>query len=193
VTADRYARFLDSLPPEEARARVPRVGGILGGADRPLWTERNGRFVPPPGASRRPIEGISPHDARAFARFEGKRLPTAAEWAWAATGPDRRATPLGALEDLLPGDAVLGPEGRGPADAGATPADRSPFGLLDMAGNLSEITGSRRARGNPAGWLVLGGGYATDAGRAWVLSAAAEPGWRPLQGAGTRLVRDGPP
>jgi serine/threonine protein kinase len=191
ATEERYARFLASLPASEARRRAPRAAGVLGGPDRPLWTERDGVLVPPTTAGRRPVEGISLHDARAFARFEGQRLPTAAEWAWAASGPDGRLTPVGDLADLLALRVRAG-TGGAPGDVGGEPADRSPFGLLDLSGNVAEWTSTHAAYRGVTGWFAMGGGYAADPAAAVVVRADPRPGWAPAEGVGVRLVRDVP-
>ena len=189
VTADRYARFLDSLPAAERRRRVPRQATLLGEPGRPLWERKGGRYVPPGVARTKPVEGISLRDAQAFARFEGKRLPTASEWAHAARGPDGRLCPLGAVSRLTEGLAHVAQTGGRVLDVRMRAADRSPFGLYDMAGNVAEYTGTlARFRGED-GWFVMGGAYNTPAGAALATEARVVPGWLPHEGVGFRCVR----
>lgn len=186
VTVARYARFLATLPRAEQRRRVPRRMEP-GKPDRPLWgAGGDDILVPPADAVRRPVEGVSLHDAQAFARFEGGRLPTAAEWAWAASGPDGRLCPAGPLACLVEGGVRI--HVARSADVGTTAVDRSPFGLFDIAGNVAEFTRTRATFGGSDGWLVMGGGYATLLGQALVNGAEAVSDQEPLVGIGFRLV-----
>lgn len=75
------------------------------------WRRRFGRWEPVPDAE--PVQHVSFHEAEAFARWAGRRLPTEAEWEAAARG----ASPEGA--NL--GRAAMGPlpvTGRAAGDAG---------------------------------------------------------------------------
>ncbi len=93
-------------------------------------------FADDPAFSRpdQPVTGVSWDDAEAYCRWRGKRLPTELEWEKAARGTDGRLYPWG---DGFGSDlAYL--EGELPAAVGSHPADVSPYGVYDMAGNVSE-------------------------------------------------------
>ena len=104
-----------------------------------------------------PVSGLEPERAERFCRFAGGRLPTSAEWRFAASGSEGRRFPWG-FTGLVCRRAAFGlahgpcsDEGDGPDLAGARPDGRTPDGVLDLAGNVSEWTrdprGSYRARG----------------------------------------------
>ena len=95
---------------------------------------------------RLPQTGVSFPDAARYCRFAGGRLPTEREWEKAARGTDGRRFPWGEQADCGRGNwgawAGEGPcggvhPGR-PEPVGRYPGGASPFGALDMAGNVWE-------------------------------------------------------
>ncbi len=85
-------------------------------------------------APHRPALGIVWNDARDYARWVGKELPTEAEWELAARGPNSWRTPWGK------GPAIW-ERGRVPGQIDEVMSfihDRSRFGLFDVAGNARE-------------------------------------------------------
>jgi formylglycine-generating enzyme required for sulfatase activity len=88
-----------------------------------------------------PINCVTFEQAVSFCLFVDGRLPTEAEWEFAARGTDGRMFPWG---NKVPGKKQLlwmpTHKDRGTSPVGSFPAGASPFGLLDMAGSVQEWT-----------------------------------------------------
>jgi formylglycine-generating enzyme required for sulfatase activity len=100
---------------------------------------QNGSY--PAGWEKKPVTWVSLEDARAYAAWAGKRLPHEWEWQYAAQGTDGRTYPWGYGWD----DAAVPPPNKGreliPPDAvDAHPLGASPFGVMDMVGNVWQWT-----------------------------------------------------
>lgn len=113
-----------------------------------------------PGRGRHPINCVDWNQATAYCAHLGARLPTEPEWEYAARGPDGRTYPWGNspptrhLLDACDADCVAyamrvhhevkhamfpGSDGyETTAPVGSYPFGASPYGLLDMAGNVYE-------------------------------------------------------
>jgi formylglycine-generating enzyme required for sulfatase activity len=161
----------------------------------------NGTF--PPGWENRPVTWVSLEDARAYASWAGKRLPHEWEWQYAAQGADGRLYPWGNQWDAT---ALPKPERgrtmRGPDPVDAHPSGASPFGVLDMVGNIWQWTEEFTDEHTRAG-IVRGGSYYQPQGSIWYFPQAyrltehgkllmMSPSMDRSGAIGFRLVRDKP-
>jgi formylglycine-generating enzyme required for sulfatase activity len=97
--------------------------------------------APRAGWDNKPVTWVSLEDSRAYAAWAGKRLPHEWEWQYAAQGSDGRLYPWGDAWDKACAPATnKGRELLPPADVDAHPAGASPFGVMDMVGNVWQWT-----------------------------------------------------
>ena len=90
----------------------------------------------PAAADDAPVVMVSAKDARDYAGWAHKKLPTEAQWELAARGPESRIYPWG----LAPPDWGKNREARKITPVMSYSSDVSPYGVYDMAGNAAEWT-----------------------------------------------------
>lgn len=121
-----------------------------------------------PKVAQYPVTGVNLEQARAFARWAGKRLPTEAEWERAARYVDGRRYPWGdapkvggkipchCLETAMDADGRLRV-----SPVGKYPNGRSPEGVFDLAGNVWEWTASTARVDGEELFVLKGGSFLT--------------------------------
>ena len=126
---------------------------------------RDGTF--PAGWDHRPVTWVSIEDARAYATWVGKRLPHEWEWQYAAQGTDGRIYPWGNQWDAA---AVPEPDKnrtmRGPDPVDAHSKGASPFGVMDLVGNVWQWTDEFVDEHTRAA-ILRGGSYYQPQGSIW--------------------------
>ena len=150
ITAGQFAEFLnDNEKNAETYIELTPTVTVV---------KFDGRYMPRTGLENHPVNRVSWFGAFEYCRQKGKRLPTEAEWEYAARGNDGRTFPWG---DEGP-DNTRATYKRKFSDRGfevMEPVDglkkgRSPFGLHHMAGNVWEWVSDWYDEGNYSESLV---------------------------------------
>ena len=145
VTYEQYLAFLNWMGP---RSHLNGCDGFaclatLNETDVSNVTFDSANYRVPPIINRHPVGNVTWYGARAYCEAIGRRLPTEAEWERAARGSDGRVYPWGNQRDLNLANTSsrtdIAPEERGAVEVASYPAtSASPYGALDMAGNVAE-------------------------------------------------------
>lgn len=126
----------------------------------------------PEGWAQKPVTWVAWEDAGAYARWAGKRLPSEWEWQFAAQGSDGRLYPWGNAWNAAAMPASdKGRSLRGPDDVAAHPGGSSPFGVMDLVGNVWQWTDAYQDAHTRFA-ILRGGSYYQPQGSVWYFPQA---------------------
>ena len=125
----------------------------------------------PEGKGNHPVVWVDLDDARAYAVWAGKRLPKEEEWQFSAQGPELRTWPWGSEFD----PALCNSDSDDTTPVDEYPDGASPFGCLDMSGNVWEWTESERDDGHTRYAILRGGSYIVVQGSNYYRASGAQP------------------
>ena len=150
------------------------------------------------GQENYPVVNVSYEDIMAYTKWAGKRLPTEAEWQLAAQGPDKRIWPWG---DEFHGTYCNNSFGR-PTPVDAFTKGLSPYGVIDMVGNVWQMTNDIYFNGTNYFAVIRGGSFYKPESSSWYIQGGPQqldktqilllvsPGFDRSETVGFRCVKD---
>jgi formylglycine-generating enzyme required for sulfatase activity len=176
--------------------------------------------APPEGQENYPVVYVSWEDAKAYAEWAGKRLPTEIEWQYAAQTPDGRDWPwskktegirreIENVNETLSVYRIIGIDpqyanlGNGTPDpVGRYPKGANPYGLQDMVGSVWQLTNDLYVSGSYRYVMMKGGSYFNPSSSWWYVQGGprelhyrqfllrVSPGFERNATVGFRCVKD---
>jgi len=152
---------------------------VLGTCYKPADTSNylrhwiNGQI--PDGEETCPVTNVNLEDAKAYAAWVAKRLPTEAEWQYAAQGSDMRKYPWGNEPDSSRCNYNL----NHPTPVDQFPRGASPFGVEDLVGNIWQMTNDIYDNGSYYFNSIRGGSYYHPDASIWYVTGGALPADHP--------------
>ena len=165
VTNREFARFVEATgyktTAEQTGTGCANVRGKWEDIPGANWRHPGGlAYGDIEGKADHPVVQVSWEDAAAYASWAGKRLPSEQEWEKAARGTDGRQYPWGDNEPTFELCNFNKHAGRTTPVGKYSPLGDSPYGCVDMSGNIWEWTAGESAEG---GRVLRGGGWSHPA------------------------------
>lgn len=146
----------------------------------------------PDGKEKFPVVYVSYEDAKAYAKWAGKRLPTEVEWQYAAQTPDLRNWPWSknqkvkwSKQTITSTLTVMKPEGIDPRycnlgdgnlyPVGKYEAGANPYGLMDLTGCVWQLTNDVYQSGSYRYIMMKGGSYFSPSSSWWYVQGGPRP------------------
>jgi formylglycine-generating enzyme required for sulfatase activity len=173
VTTEMNAFFIDKYPVTnrqymeflQATKYLPRDPGNF------LKHWQDGKI--PSGLEDHPVVYVSLEDARAYADWAGKRLPSEAEWQYAASGKEGFEWPWGNEFDSTRCNNASG--STLPVDAFRK--SKSPFGVMDLTGNVWQFTSDVYDNGTYYFVIMKGGSHYKPTSSWWYVKGGPQPNY----------------
>jgi iron(II)-dependent oxidoreductase len=165
------AFYIDRYPVTNEQFREFLQGSGYRPADTSNFLKHWVNGNPPTGKDKHPVVYVDRTDARAYARWAGKRLPVEAEWQYAAQGTDERKYPWGDTFDSTRcnnGSGVTTP-------VDAFPQGQSPFGVMDLVGNVWQMMDDQYDNGTFYFGMLRGGSYYKPTSSWWYVQGGPQP------------------
>ena len=175
--------FMDRFPVTNSQFKEFLVGTGYRPADTINYLKNwsNGTF--PAGEANYPIVYVSYEDAMAYAEWAGKRLPTEAEWQFAAQTPDcrewpwKQKNPITRREEAVTSTLTvfkIAGIGKGRCNTGdgklypvgSYPGGANPYGLQDLVGCVWQLTNDIYDDGSYR-YIILKGGSFFNPSSSW--------------------------
>ncbi|MBN2394654.1 MAG: SUMF1/EgtB/PvdO family nonheme iron enzyme [Anaerolineae bacterium] len=142
TTVAQFAQFLNGQdePVDSYDGWLDVIANLAGDGDLPIQlTVKDGEWKPLRERDNQPIENVTWIGAHDYCAWRDARLPTEAEWEYAARGPDSLLYPWG--NEYISANLLRSSSTQMP-DVGSIPRGASWVGALDMSGSLYEWTSS---------------------------------------------------
>ncbi len=165
------ALFMDTFPVTNAQFKEFMVATKYAPPDPTNFLKHWAGGGPARGTEQHPVVYIDRGDAAAYARWAGKRLPTEVEWQYAAQGTDGRKYPWGQEFDSTRCNTRV----NSTTPVNAYPTGASPFGVMDLVGNVWQLTADLYNNGTFTFTMLRGGSYYNPTSSWWYVQGGPQP------------------
>lgn len=163
--------FMDKYPVTNAEFYAFMQSSGYKPADTANFLKHWVHHKPPVGLENHPVVYVSLSDARAYSKWAGKRLPSETEWQYAAQGNDQRRYPWGYALDSTRCNFNLNHT----TPVSSFKKGASPFGVMDLVGNVWQITNDVYDNGSYRYNIIRGGSFYHPTSSVWYVTGGPVP------------------